>query len=177
MIEVTGGERVGQHDGSSAKLNEWTGIRLHQQGAIGRETAHYSGDRFTDRPTLQVVTGRKASQLRSRELASAELELSKRRYDAIGQVGKIGSDSRTRERNRTRFQLGTDAILHIQAHTDCHPPEGFALPPGLAQHPSQLAAVEHEIVGPFELQCFRDEWLYCLGDCEARPKADHFDAL
>src|SRR5918993_2582631 len=97
MIEVTGGERVGQRDGSRAKRDGWTGVRLHHQGAIGREALHYSRDRFTDRPSPQAVPGRKASQLRRSELAAVELELPKSRYDAIGEGGKIWSNPQTCE--------------------------------------------------------------------------------
>jgi hypothetical protein len=97
MIEVTGSERVGQRDGSCAKRYRWTGVRLHHQGAIGREALHYSRDRFTDRPAPQAVPRGKASQLRRRKLAAVELELSERRYDEIRQGRKIGSNPTTCE--------------------------------------------------------------------------------
>jgi hypothetical protein len=92
MIEVTGSERVGQRDGSCPKRDRRTGVRLHHQGAIGREALHYSRDRFTDSPAPQAVPGSKASQLRRRKLPAVELELSKSRYDKISQDSKIGSN-------------------------------------------------------------------------------------
>jgi hypothetical protein len=97
MIEVPGGERVGQPDGSRAKRDGWTGVRLHHQGAIGREALHYSRDWFTDRLSPQAVPGCKASELRRRKLTALELELPKSRYEEIGQGGKLWSNPQTCE--------------------------------------------------------------------------------